>query len=74
MSSPGSPSHGSEGLSSLPNQPLHQGQASSGLAPSKIAEAIKLCPEVADAQLSPQTAKPYVQLEDDGTNVRAWLK
>ncbi len=61
-------------MSSLPNQPMHQGQTGSGIAPRKIADAIKLSAEEADAQLSSQTVKPYVQLEDNGVNVKAWLK
>ncbi len=58
----------------MPHQPMQQGQTSSGLAPSRIADAIKLSADEADAQLSSQTMKPYVQLEDNGVNVKAWLK
>ncbi len=58
----------------MPNQPMHQGHTSSGLAPSRIADAVKLSAEEADAELSSQTVKPYVQLEDNGVNIKAWLK
>ena len=74
MSSPGSPSHGSGGMSSRPHPTGYRGNTSSGLAPSKIADAILLTAEEADAQLSSQTVKPYVQLEDNGVNVKSWLK
>ena len=74
MSSPGSPSHGSGGRSFRPFTAGNQGQTSSGLAPSKIEEAILMTAEEADAQLSSQTVKPYVQLEDNGVNVKSWLK